>query len=174
MRALPLLAPALLPFSALVSVAAGLAAQPQQSTRVEEELAWLHGDWSGEATLFGRPAKVRLIVAPTLRGTATALIYTAEIPAGQNQAAFNFEGRGTYRVLADGKVAGQWNDSQGNFHPLAGRIKGNTLTVTWGEPRTELGHSSYVLDTSGTLTVTDSAIGGGQWRTFGVGKYRRN
>jgi hypothetical protein len=168
-----LLAATLLPIAATMVQPATLKAQPGQSSERAANLDWMHGNWSGEATLFGRPAKVRLSVSTTLRGTATALTYTADIPAGQGQPAFHFEGRGTYRVRPDGKVVGQWNDSQGNFHPLAGRINGTTLTVTWGEPRTEVGHSSYVLDAGGTLTVTDSEVGSGQLRTFGLGKYRK-
>lgn len=161
------LAIAALPLAALLALSASHAAEPAAS------LSWFHGTWKGEATLFGRPANVRLSVVETLRGTATALTYTAEIPAAQGQPAFNFEGRGTYRVKPDGKIVGQWNDSQGNFHPLAGKVKGTELTVTWGEPRTEVGHSSYVLGADGVLTVTDSEIGSGKMRTFGVGKYRK-
>jgi len=164
------LAAAAVPLAALLALSASHAAEPAAAA---ESLAWMNGNWNGEATLFGRPAKVTLSVGPVLRGTATALTYTAEIPAAQNQPAFNFEGRGTYRVKPEGKVVGQWNDSQGNFHPLAGRVKGTALTVTWGEPRTEVGHSSYVLDGEGTLTVTDSEFGSGQLRTFGQGKYRK-
>jgi hypothetical protein len=164
------IAAALLPLAALLSLSASHAAQPAAAG---ESLTWLHGNWKGDATLFGQPATVRLSAGPVLRGTATALTYSAEIPAKGDQPEFRFEGRGTYRAKPDGQVSGQWNDSQGNFHPLAGRVKGTALTVTWGEPRTEVGHSSYVLDGEGMLTVTDSEIGGGKLRTFGVGKYRR-
>lgn len=160
----------LLPLAAILALPSSQAAEPAAKA---ESLTWLHGSWSGEATLFGRPAKVAMKVAPVLRETATALTYTAEIAPSQGQPAFLFEGRGTYRIKPDGQVVGQWNDSQGNFHPLAGRVRGTALTVTWGEPRTEVGYSSYVLDADGVLTVTDNELGSGKVRTFGVGKYRK-
>jgi hypothetical protein len=158
---------------ALVAALGSLPGAANPPAAPAPSLTWLHGNWAGEATLFGRPARVRLSVSPVLRETATALTYTAEIPPDQGQPAFHFEGRGTYRVMPDGKVVGQWNDSQGNFHPLAGQVKGTALTATWGEPRTEVGHSSYVMADDGVLTVTDNELGSGKLRTFAVGKYRR-
>ncbi len=136
-------------------------------------LGWFHGEWKGTATIFGRAATVSMSVSPALMGRATALTSRAQIPAGGGQPEFRFEGRGTYIVAADGKVSGQWNDSQGNFHPLAGRVTGRSLAVTWGEPRTEVGHSTYVLGDDGKLTVTDAELSGDGLRVFATGNYTR-
>lgn len=136
-------------------------------------LDWFHGSWQGEGTIFGRPAHVSMAVGPALLGRATALTYNAHIPAAGEQPEFRFEGRGTYRVAADGRVTGNWSDSQGNFHPLAGRVQGQTMAVTWGEPRTEVGHSRYTLEPDGTLRVTDGEMSRGELRVFATLSYRR-
>lgn len=154
----------------LLALAAPVAAQAPAE---KPSLGWFQGEWKGTATIFGRSATVSMSVAPALLGRATALTYRAEIPASGAQPEFRFEGRGTYIVAADGKVSGQWNDSQGNFHPLAGRVTGRSLAVTWGEPRTEVGHSSYVLGDDGKLTVTDAEMGRGALRVFATGTYTR-
>lgn len=147
--------------------APAIAAQPAPG------LAWLHGEWEGEGIMLGQSTKVRLKVEPDLLGTATAVRYRADIPASATQPGFQFEGRGTYRVAKDGKVTGQWSDSQGNFHPLAGQVKGTALTVDWGEPRTEIGQSSYVLGPDGILTVTDSDLRPSGLVQFAKATYRR-
>jgi hypothetical protein len=136
-------------------------------------LGWFHGEWTGEGSVFNRPTKMTLSVEPALLDSATVLIYRVDADATASQPAFRFEGRSTYRVGKDGKVIGYWADSQGNFHPLAGRLKGTALNVTWGEARTEIGQSSYVLGPDGTLSVSDSGLGNGTLRVFANGKYRR-
>lgn len=154
----------------MLALAAPALAQHQAGAA---SLDWLHGEWKGTATIFGRPATVGLSVAPALMGTATALTYRATVAAGGGQPEFRFEGRGTYRVASDGMVTGNWSDSQGNFHPLAGRVAGTTLSVTWGEPRTEVGHSTYTLGSDGTLSVADAEISRGNWRIFSTQSYTR-
>jgi hypothetical protein len=164
---------------ALAAVLAGsapLAAQapaPDQQSPAPASLGWFHGEWEGDAIFLGRPAKVRLLVRPALDGTATALAYTADVAAEGTRPAVHLESQGTYRVKADGSVSGQWADSFGNFHALAGRAKSGELRVTWGDARSEVGHSSYVLSTDGVLTVTDSAFTQGAVRVFASAKYRR-
>jgi hypothetical protein len=151
-----------------------LAAPAAAQTLAEApSLGWIHGEWDGTATIFGRPATVSLSVTPVLMGGATALTYRVQMPASATQPEFRFEGRGTYRVAKDGRVVGQWNDSQGNFHSLAGRVTGTSMAVTWGEPRTEVGHSTYALAADGTLSVTDAEFGRGQLRVFSTQSYRK-
>jgi hypothetical protein len=152
----------------LVGTAALGQAQP------EAPLDWLHGDWRGTGTMFGRPSQVSLKVAPAFDGRAATSEYRVEVPADAARPAIRFEGRGFYRIAADGKVSGQWNDSAGNHHPLAGRIAGTVLTVNWGEPRTELGFSRYALEPDGTLAVTDGVYNRGEARVFAEASYRRN
>jgi hypothetical protein len=138
-----------------------------------QSLDWLHGEWRGEGTLQGRPGKVSLSVGPVLDQSATALSYAVEIAKTDTAPAFRFEGRGTYRVAADGKVMGQWSDSFGNFHPLSGKVSGQKLIVTWGEPRTEVGQSSYELDAAGQLRTGDWVLTSGALKPFAEARYRR-
>jgi hypothetical protein len=152
---------------ALAAPLAASAQAPAQSPGAEAGLEWFHGEWAGTATIFGRPAKVSMSIAPALNSTATALIYRAEIEPSTTAPAFRFEGRGVYRIGKDGKAVGHWADSQGNFHPLHGRIAGRTFTVIWGEPRTELGRSTYTLGDDRMLRVTDASLApDGTWRVF--------
>lgn len=136
-------------------------------------LAWFHGAWSGSGTIFGRPATMTMAVAPGLLGKATLLTYTVDVAATGSQPHFQFEGRGVYRVADDGRVTGHWSDSQGNFHPIGGRIEGRSLTVNWGDPRTELGRSIYAVGDDGMLTMTDATISAGAPRIFATGRFTR-
>jgi hypothetical protein len=138
-----------------------------------QNLDWFHGEWRGEGTMQGRASKVSLSVGPVLAQTATALHYTVEVAGSDNAPAFRFEGRGTYRVTSDGKVTGQWSDSFGNFHPLTGKVSGQKMIVTWGEARTEVGQSSYELDASGLLRVSDWVLANGELKPFATASYRR-
>jgi hypothetical protein len=136
-------------------------------------LNWFHGEWEGDVDFIGSLAKGHLVVRPGLVGTATELTFTADVSATEKRPAFRFEGKGTYRVKPDGTVTGLWADSLGNFHELKGKTKDGALRVTWGDARSEVGHSSYVLGADGVLTVTDSAFVQGAVQVFGTGKYRK-
>lgn len=134
----------------------------------EPSLDWLHGEWAGSGTLQGQPTIVTLSVSPVFGAKAAALSYRAQMPAA------SFEGRATYHIKAKGRVEGQWSDSMGSLHPIGGRIEGTAMTTVWGSPMTELGRSTYTLDTGGALTVTDSVLTeDGSWRLFAKAVYRR-
>lgn len=156
--------------SLLVAAPIPLAAQ---QAAAPASLGWFHGEWAGTVDFIGRPAISQLTVRPALNGSATELVYTADVAASEERPAFRFEGRGTYRVKPDGSVTGVWADSFGNFHKLKGKTKAGELRVTWGEAMGEVGHSSYVLSVDGTLTVTDSAFVQGAVQVFGKSTYRR-
>jgi hypothetical protein len=136
-------------------------------------LNWFHGEWAGTVDFIGRPATGRLTVHPALSGSATELLYIADVAASGGKPAFRFEGRGTYLIKPDGNVTGVWADSFGNFHTLKGRTTEGELRVTWGDAMTEVGHSSYELSADGTLTVIDSAFVQGKVQVFGRSSYRR-
>lgn len=136
-------------------------------------LAWFQGQWEGDVDFIDRQGRGRLLVQPGLGGTATTLDFTADVAAAGDRPAFRFEARGTYRVDENGRVTGIWADSFGNFHALKGQAKDGEFRVTWGDARSEIGHSSYVLSPDGVLTVTDSAFVQGAVRVFGTGKYRK-
>jgi hypothetical protein len=144
-----------------------------QQAPAPASLGWFQGEWEGDVDFIGRPAKGKLVVRPGLAGSATVMTFTAQVSAVGDKPAFTFEGHGTYRIKPDGSVSGLWADSYGNFHHLKGRAKPGELRVNWGDARSELGHSSYVLGADGVLTVTDSALIQGQMQVFGKGTYRR-
>ena len=78
-----------------------------------------------------------------------------------------FEGMGTYRISADGKVDGVWADSNGNIHPLDGTWDGRRLRINWGTPETEQGRSEYHFDPKEGLTTTDWVLReNNQWHQF--------
>jgi hypothetical protein len=154
---------------ALLAAPAAIAEAPPATASLD----WFEGEWHGTGTLSGRPTTVSLKVSPLFDGKAVASEYHAESPAEGDRPALRFEGRGTYRIGPDGKVTGSWSDSFGNVHPLAGRISGTSLSVNWGEPRSELGFSSYVLGADGTLTVTDGTYNRGEAKVFARASYRR-
>lgn len=165
------LAPMLFALAVPFSIAA--LAEQKTATPSATELAWLHGNWEGQGTLLGKPATANLSIGLVLNGTATGLSYRALVSSNDVRPKFEFEGRGTYRVTDLGRVTGQWSDSAGNFHPLAGKVSGHDLQIQWGEARTELGHSSYTLGQDGTLTVVDSVFSKGAVREFARFSYRR-
>jgi hypothetical protein len=156
--------------SAIVAIPVAVRAQ---QAAVPASLTWFHGEWQGESDFIGRPAKASIVVQPTLNGTATSLVYTADVAASGDRPAFRFQGQGTYRIQADGRVTGVWADSYGNFHQLKGRAKNGELRVNWGDARSEVGHSSYIVSADGVLTVIDSAFVQGEVNVFGRATYRK-
>lgn len=158
-------------------MSAGLLAPPAptqaQAPAAAASLEWFHGEWDGTLDFIGRPATGKLVVRPALSGTATEMVFTADVAATGDKSAFRFEGKGLYRVKPDGKVTGAWSDSYGNFHLLKGKAKAGELRVNWGDAMSEIGHSSYVLSADGKLTVTDGALSNGVFQVFGTGTYRR-
>lgn len=161
--------------AALALASLGSALPPLQAEQAvpAASLDWFQGEWHGDVDFIGAPAKGTLQVRPGLAGSATVMTFTADVSAKGNRPAFRFEGQGTYRIKPDGSVTGLWADSYGNFHQLKGRVKPGELRVNWGDARSEMGHSSYVLGADGVLTVTDSAVINGAMQVFGKGSYRR-
>lgn len=144
-----------------------------QQAPAPASLDWFQGEWHGDVDFIGTPAKGTLQVRSGLAGSATVMTFTADVTAKGNRPAFRFEGQGTYRIKPDGSVTGLWADSYGNFHQLKGRVKPGELRVNWGDARSEMGHSSYVLGADGVLTVTDSAMVNGAVQVFGKATYRK-
>lgn len=159
----------------LALAAIGPATPPLQAKQAAPaaSLDWFYGEWLGDVDFIGAPAKGTLQIHPGLAGSATVMTFTADVSAKGDRPAFRFEGQGTYRIKPDGSVTGLWADSYGNFHQLKGRAKFGELRVNWGDARSEIGHSSYVLSADGTLTVTDSAMINGAVQIFGKGTYRK-
>jgi hypothetical protein len=159
---------------ALFLVSTSAIAAPEASSPEVPNLEWFEGEWVGTGIFFAQPSIVTLSVMPALGGTATALAYRAQTAASPPRPALLFEGRATYRIIAKGRVEGQWNDSNGSQHSVGGRIAGTMMTTIWGSPTTELGRSTYARDAAGTLTVTDSVLApDGGWRIFATATYRK-
>lgn len=80
-----------------------------------------------------------------------------------------FAGRGVYSV-ADGKVSGYWEDSQGSIHRLTGSWTDNVLEVIWGETDAPIGKSRYDFSGSGMKAEDWSHTDAG-WQSFMVIRY---
>lgn len=165
-----------LAFALLLAVpGAALAQTPPvpAAPQVAQSLAWMHGTWQGPVRIFGREGEASLIAEPALRGKAMALAWKVAVPASEGKPAFEFEARGTYFVTPAGAVRGQWSDSQGHLHPLAGKVSGSAMSVTWGEVATEIGQSSYWIEPDGTLLISDAGLAKGAMQPFSEARLKR-
>lgn len=131
--------------------------------------AW-HGRWAGEGQAFGKPATATLEIAPREQG-ATTLAYRLSV-AGTPPMRYSADA--TYALDAKGRVRGQWADNYGRTRPVSGGVSGATWWMQWGSADVEIGRSTYVLEDSGMLTVSDSILeNDGGWRVFAMLRYRR-
>jgi hypothetical protein len=130
-----------------------------------------HGQWAGEGTAFGQPATATLLIGPAHRDGATRLYYALAIDGAQPVRYF---AQGLYRVDAKRRVTGTWTDSYGAKRPVAGVLDTGKWAVHWGAADSEIGRSTYVLESGDRLVVTDSVLqDDGSWRVFATLDYRR-
>jgi hypothetical protein len=114
-------------------------------------LAWLHSNWQGSGTMFGRPSQARLEIRPTLGGRFIEL----------NWRASGFEGRAFYSTVSPGRWCAIWFDNRGISFAIDATLSGRTLTGDWGSAETERGRTIYRLLPDSRLEVTDTAGGRG-------------
>lgn len=148
--------------AALVAPAAPAAEAPSLS-------AW-HGNWSGAGEAFGKPATATLDIAPGEDG-ATTLAYRLSI-AGTPSVAYSAEA--SYAFDAKGRLRGKWSDSTGRTRAVVGGVDAAKWWTHWGSADVEIGRSTYVLEESGRLVVSDSILqDDGSWRIFAMLRYTR-
>ena len=157
--------------AAVALAALALAAPAAMAQDPAGSLDWLHGSWSGTGTVQGAPSEATLEVAPALGGRFVELRYRF---ATQGERPFRFEGRGFYRAEGAG-WRGQWFDSTGATRPLSGTVAGSTLTTEWGDAATEQGRTTYRLEATDALQVTDEVLRrDGQWHVFASHRFTRS
>lgn len=127
------------------------------------------GQWTGEGTLFGNPAKFQLRFAPDLNGKFLHLIFRNEYTV--NEKSYSMDAKAYYAIAAD-SLHGYWFDSRGIQLPVIVRVSDQTLTSFWGSPETERGKTEYRL-TEEVLLTTDYVMRNGEYAKFGGAKYTR-
>ena len=149
--------------------AAALVAPAAPAVEAPSLAAW-HGSWVGEGEAFGKPATATLDIAPGAGG-ATTLAYRLSI-AGTPPVAYSAEA--TYAFDAKGRVRGKWTDSTGRTRAVVGGANAAKWWTHWGSADVEIGRSTYVLEASGRLVVSDSILqDDGSWRVFAMLRYAR-
>ena len=149
--------------------AAALMAPAAPAAEAPSLAAW-HGSWAGEGEAFGKPATATLDIAPGEDG-ATALTYRLHI-AGTPPVVYSAEAN--YAFDAKGRVRGKWTDSYGRTRDALGGVNAAKWWTHWGSADVEIGRSSYVLEESGRLVVSDSILqDDGSWRVFAMLRYTR-
>jgi hypothetical protein len=150
---------------AALSPAAG-AAQVPAGADVPALLARLEGDWTGEGTILGRPATVEMHWTPALAGAFLRLTWVSHIGAGPQ--AVRFEGQAYYRRSGAGAARATWFDSSGQVRPIVVSAAGDALVAAWGTPETEVGETTYRLESATRVLVVDRVRQkDGTWREFG-------
>lgn len=149
--------------------AAALVASAPPAAEASSLSAW-HGSWAGEGEAFGKPATATLEIAPG-EGGATTLSCRLTI-AGTPPAGYSAEA--IYASDARGRLRGKWTDSHGRTRAIAGGVSAAKWWTHWGSADVEIGRSTYVLESDGTLVVSDSVLQeNGGWRVFSMLRYAR-
>lgn len=130
-------------------------------------LTRLLGVWTGEGTVLGQPARVRMEWAPTLDGAFVRLTFVNQMGAGDKTR--KFEGHAYYRAGTDGAAyRATWMDNSGAIRPIDGTRDGDALVARWGTPQTEEGETTYRLLSAAKMEVVDRVKSrDGTWREFG-------
>ncbi|MEO1040589.1 MAG: hypothetical protein AAFX09_13720 [Pseudomonadota bacterium] len=118
-------------------------------------------EWVADCDAWGNDARCHSAWSTGL--SSNHLIQTYSIRHRETGAPI-FQGRGVYKI-AENRVNGFWEDSQGAIHPVEGEIVDQTLTVIWGSPATTLGRSTYSIQDKG-LSVRDYGLGENGWNQF--------
>ena len=128
----------------------------------------LTGEWQGEGTLMGGPARFSMSWETTLQSRFIRLVFENQ----REGAAKPFQADAYFRVVAD-TFTGTWFDSRGWTLPLRGRLTDSSWTTEWGNAETEIGRTVYVFESPDRLRVSDWIFSKGQWKSFGSANYRR-
>jgi hypothetical protein len=124
----------------------------------------LAGDWRGSGQFRGAPMNIALSWRPAVEAAFHRLEIELTSPATSQKA---FSGHAYYRRALDG-LAAQWFDSTGSRYTVQARIDGPCLRAEWGASEGPVGRSSYCLEGSAALIVTDEIQDrSGQWQVFG-------
>lgn len=129
-------------------------------------LARLVGVWTGQGTVLGQPAKIRMEWAPALDGSFVRLTFVNGM--GTPGQVRTFEGHAYYRQADGGAYRGMWMDNSGAMRPIEATRDADALVARWGTPQTEEGETTYRLVSATTMEIVDRVKSkDGSWREFG-------
>jgi hypothetical protein len=129
-------------------------------------LVQLAGAWSGQGMVLGMPARLEMEWTWTLNRQFLRLTFRNVM--GDAPKSRVFEGHAYYRAMGGGRYRGTWFDNSGAIRPIEARAEGNAIVAEWGTPETELGETTYRLQTPDRMDVTDRVRQkDGAWRPFG-------
>lgn len=129
-------------------------------------LARLEGAWAGSGTILGQPATVEMQWLPVLDRAFLRLTWVSHI--GAPPKAMRFEGHAYYRRSGAGSARATWFDSSGQVRPIVVTADGDGLVAAWGTPETEVGETTYRLESATRVLVVDRVRQkDGTWREFG-------
>lgn len=131
----------------------------------------LEGDWGGDGTLFGRPA--RFSMTWTAMGDGR---YRLDFTNGMIDEA----GRVTpvlsavaiYSPRADGTATAEWTDDRPQEITILAQVSDSVVVSDWTAPA-ESGRTEYRVALDGTVRVRDWVRSDGALRPFGEAVYRR-
>lgn len=135
----------------------------------------LLGEWTGEGTLLGRPARFEMSWRSGTVPGVYALSFSNGFvdPAAPTGSPVQpvLSAEALYQQRPDGTVHGTWFDTRGVRIDLEGEAQDRELRITWTAP-TENGVTLYRVVADG-VEVIDSVQAASGWREFGRAQYRR-
>jgi hypothetical protein len=103
------------------------------------------GEWRGEGTFEGKPARIDVSIKPILGDKFDELAITVTPATGEP-----FQGRAVYDSTGD---TASWQDSMRNAYAIKGEWDGEKLVALWADP--VRGRSTYSLDAMGVFHIVD-------------------
>ena len=103
---------------------------------------------------------------PVLDGGFLRLTWVSHI--GSAPKTTRFEGHAYYRRTGAGSARATWFESSGQVRPIVVTAAGDALVAAWGTPETEVGETTYRLESATRVLVVDRVRQkDGAWREFG-------
>ena len=126
------------------------------------------GEWSGEGTLMGQPANFEMKWESVLDQQFIRLTFQNSIPDQ-----FSFSGHAYYHIESDSTATGTWFDTRGYIFPIDAILSQNSIISSWGTAEIEQGRTDYIVQSDGTIRVTDYVLKDNVFQKFGEAIYRR-
>ncbi|SIO09957.1 hypothetical protein SAMN02745824_2944 [Parasphingorhabdus marina DSM 22363] len=160
--------------TALLATATEPATSQDPAGQPTDEIRWLTGHWAGPGKLFGNPVRMELKICPVAGEQGFALDYAIR---GEDPSSVSiiFAGHALYWPNQESGWSGRWVGSNRVNHQLDARVESHALETIWRNAEVETGRTSYALDATETLVVTDWVREAkGNFRQFASGRYKRS
>tara|TARA_R110002073_G_scaffold108336_1_gene243296 strand:+ start:2716 stop:3258 length:543 start_codon:yes stop_codon:yes gene_type:complete len=126
------------------------------------------GKWEGKGTLMRNKAVFSMHWENTLNNTFLKLNFKNQFK-DQNGILRELQSEAYYQFSTK---TGYWFDSRGMILPLKLKFEDNSLTVFWGDIKTERGKTTYTLNLD-QCDVEDFVMRNNQYFSFGKAIYKR-